>query len=334
MELKKYSKQIISVLIIIGAFGCLNIYISNDIDTSNNKANTILFIGIIFIIISIYFLILYMYKINEKPKKKLLFLKKCKDNIAVFVDEKGNIYEYANCNKEENKCYYVLKTHNKIYEILESVPESQSFINMGERRYWTNFYTKNIKTENNLILPLIYIILLIGIFSLKTLSTFDKITSSIYITVLIYIIIYDFVYKQIQKKSNDVNKDISKLNKVDTNIKKITIIIIDIFVISAFILNMKGMEMTIMLMPYVVYVILFSLIIIFKINNNKELERIFTNIYTILLFLSHIYIFLYIFFVILQFGTSIELFVVSLILIFVIILTKILIPKLLIKKDK
>lgn len=334
MELKKYSKQIISVLIIVGAFGCLNIYISNDIDTSNNKANTILFIGIIFIIISIYFLILYMYKINEKPKKKLLFLKKCKDNIAVFVDEKGNIYEYANCNKEENKCYYVLKTHNKIYEILESVPESQSFINMGERRYWTNFYTKNIKTENNLILPLIYIILLIGIFSLKTLSTFDKITSSIYITVLIYIIIYDFVYKQIQKKSNDVNKDISKLNKVDTNIKKIAIIIIDIFVISAFILNMKGMEMTIMLMPYVIYVILFSLIIIFKINNNKELERIFTNIYTILLFLSHIYIFLYIFFVILQFGTSIELFVVSLILIFVIILTKILIPKLLIKKDK
>lgn len=334
MELKKYSKQIISVLIIVGALGCLNIYISNDIDTSNNKANTILFIGIIFIIISIYFLILYMYKINEKPKKKLLFLKKCKDNIAVFVDEKGNIYEYANCNKEENKCYYVLKTHNKIYEILESVPESQSFINMGERRYWTNFYTKNIKTENNLILPLIYIILLIGIFSLKTLSTFDKITSSIYITVLIYIIIYDFIYKQIQKKSNDVNKDISKLNKVDTNIKKITIIIIDIFVISAFILNMKGMEMTIMLMPYVVYVILFSLIIIFKINNNKDLERIFTNIYTILLFLSHIYIFLYIFFVILQFGTSIELFVVSLILIFVIILTKILIPKLLIKKDK
>lgn len=334
MELRKYSKQIISVLIIVGALGCLNIYISNGIDTSNNKVNTILFIGIIFIIISIYFLILYMYKINEKPKKKLLFLKKCKDNIAVFVDEKGNIYEYANCNKEENKCYYVLKTHNKIYEILESVPESQSFINMGERRYWTNFYTKNIKTENNLILPLIYIILLIGIFSLKTLSTFDKITSSIYITVLIYIIIYDFVYKQIQKKSNDVNKDISKLNKVDTNIKKITIIIIDIFVISAFILNMKGMEMTIMLMPYVVYVILFSLIIIFKINNNKELERIFTNIYTILLFLSHIYIFLYIFFVILQFGTSIELFVVSLILIFVIILTKILIPKLLIKKDK
>lgn len=334
MELRKYSKQIISVLIIVGALGCLNIYISNGIDTSNNKANTILFIGIIFIIISIYFLILYMYKINEKPKKKLLFLKKCKDNIAVFVDEKGNIYEYANCNKEENKCYYVLKTHNKIYEILESVPESQSFINMGERRYWTNFYTKNIKTENNLILPLIYIILLIGIFSLKTLSTFDKITSSIYITVLIYIIIYDFIYKQIQKKSNDVNKDISKLNKVDTNIKKITIIIIDIFVISAFILNMKGMEMTIMLMPYVVYVILFSLIIIFKINNNKELERIFTNIYTILLFLSHIYIFLYIFFVILQFGTSIELFVVSLILIFVIILTKILIPKLLIKKDK
>lgn len=334
MELKKYSKQIISVLIIIGAFGCLNIYISNDIDTSNNKANTILFIGIIFIIISMYFLILYMYIINEKPKKKQLFLKKCKDNIAVFVDEKGNIYEYANCNKEENKCYYVLKTHNKIYEILESVPENQSFINMGERRYWTNFYTKNIKTENTLILPLVYIILLIGIFSLKTLSTFDKITSSIYITVLIYIIIYDFVYKQIQKKSNDVNKDISKLNKVDTNIKKITIIIINIFIISAFILNMKGMEMTIMLMPYVVYVILFSLIIIFKINNNKELERIFTNIYTILLFLSHIYIFLYIFFVILQFGTSIELFVVSLILIFVIILTKILIPKLLIKKDK
>lgn len=229
-----------------------------------------------------------MYKINEKPKKKLLFLKKCKDNIAVFVDEKGNIYEYANCNKEENKCYYVLKTHNKIYEILESVPESQSFINMGERRYWTNFYTKNIKTENNLILPLIYIILLIGIFSLKTLSTFDKITSSIYITVLIYIIIYDFIYKQIQKKSNDVNKDISKLNKVDTNIKKITIIIIDIFVISAFILNMKGMEMTIMLMPYVVYVILFSLIIIFKINNNKIIAKKLTNILLIIMNLIYI----------------------------------------------
>lgn len=287
MELKKYSKQIISVLIIIGAFGCLNIYISNDIDTFNNKVNTILFIGIIFIIISIYFLILYMYKINEKPKKKLLFLKKCKDNIAVFVDEKGNIYEY-NCNKEENKCYYVLKTHNKIYEILESVPESQSFINMGERRYWTNFYTKNIKTENNLILPLVYIILLIGIFSLKTLSTFDKITSSIYITVLIYIIIYDFIYKQIQKKSNDVNKDISKLNKVDTNIKKITIIIINIFIISAFILNMKGMEMTIMLMPYVVYVILFSLIIIFKINNNKIIAKKLTNILLIIMNLIYI----------------------------------------------
>ena len=228
-----------------------------------------------------------MYIINEKPKKKLLFLKKCKDNIAVFVDEKGNIYEY-NCNKEENKCYYVLKTHNKIYKILESVPESQRFINMGERRYWTNFYTKNIKTENTLILPLVYIILLIGIFSLKTLSTFDKITSSIYITVLIYIIIYDFIYKQIQKKSNDVNKDISKLNKVDTNIKKITIIIINIFIISAFILNMKGMEMTIMLMPYVVYVILFSLIIIFKINNNKIIAKKLTNILLIIMNLIYI----------------------------------------------
>lgn len=288
MELRKYFKQIISVLIIVGALGCLNIYISNDIDTSNNKANTILFIGIIFIIISIYFLILYMYIINEKPKKKILFLKKCKDNIAVFVDEKGNNYEYTNCNKEENKCYYVLKTHNKIYEILEPVPESQSFINMGERRYWTNFYTKNIKTENTLILPLVYIILLIGIFSLKTLSTFDKITSSIYITVLIYIIIYDFIYKQIQKKSNDVNKDISKLNKVDTNIKKITIIIINIFIISAFILNMKGMEMTIMLMPYVVYVILFSLIIIFKINNNKIIAKKLTNILLIIMNLIYI----------------------------------------------
>lgn len=288
MELRKYSKQIISVLIIVGALGCLNIYISNDIDTSNNKANTILFIGIIFIIISIYFLILYMYIINEKPKKKLLFLKKCKDNIAVFVDEKGNNYEYTNCNKEENKCYYVLKTHNKIYEILEPVPESQSFINMGERRYWTNFYTKNIKTENTLILPLVYIILLIGIFSLKTLSTFDKITSSIYITVLIYIIIYDFIYKQIQKKSNNVNKDISKLNKVDTNIKKITIIIINIFIISAFILNMKGIEMTIMLMPYVVYVILFSLIIIFKINNNKIIAKKLTNILLIIMNLIYI----------------------------------------------
>lgn len=216
MELRKYFKQIISVLIIIGALGCFNIYIY----VSDNEANVLLFIGIIFIIISIYFLIMYMYRINEKPKKKLLFLKKCKDKTAVFVDEKGNIYEYENCNKEENKCYYVLKTHNKIYEILEPVPEEQGFINMGDRRYWTNFYTKNIKAENTLILPLVYIILLIGIISLKMLSIFDKITSSIYIIILIYVIIYDFIYKQIQKKSNDVNKDIMTLNNIDTIIKK------------------------------------------------------------------------------------------------------------------
>ncbi len=282
MELKKYSKQIISVLIIVGALGCLNIYISND------EVTVLLFIGVIFIIISIYFLIMYMYGINEKPRKKLLFLKNCKDNIAVFVDKKGNIYEYANCNKEENKCYYVLKTHNKICEILESVPEEQGFINIGDRRYWTNFYTKNIKAENTLILPLVYIILLIGIISLKMLSTFDKITSSIYIIVLIYVIIYDFIYKQIQKKSNNVNKDIITLNNIDTIIKKTTIIIIDIFVISAFILNMRGTEMTILLMPYVIYIILFSLIIIFKINDDNIMVKKLT--YILLIIMNLIYI--------------------------------------------
>ena len=270
----------------------------------------------------------------KNQEKKLLFLKNCKDNIAVFVDEKGNIYEYANCNKEENKCYYVLKKHNKICEILEPVPEEQGFINMGDRRYWTNFYTKNIKVENTLILPLVYIILLIGIISLKMLSTFDKITSSIYIIVLIYVIIYDFIYKQIQKKSNDINKDIITLNNMDTIIKNIFLIIIISIIISLLItiIDCEGME--VIAIPYIIYTIAFSLIIIFGVNNNKELARIFTNIYTILLFLSHICIFLYIFFVMLQFGTSIELFVASLILIFVVIIAKIFITKLLIKKDK
>lgn len=72
MELKKYSKQIISVLIIVGALGCLNIYIS----IYDDEVKVLLFIGVIFIIISIYFLIMYMYGINEKPRKKTTVFEK------------------------------------------------------------------------------------------------------------------------------------------------------------------------------------------------------------------------------------------------------------------
>ena len=65
----------------------------------------------------------------------------------------------------------------------------------------------------------------------RTDKKYFEIAEECHNTLKFYREFYDFVYKQIQKKSNDVNKDISKLNKVDTNIKKITIIIINIFII-------------------------------------------------------------------------------------------------------
>jgi len=241
---KHFSTDALVTVSILGVIGLLMVYFSGifAIDDLNmlydciSKNGTIIIFGMFFFFISLYCWILFFFNIILPPKKEILYLCKKDNNKAYFLDKKGKKFDY-NINKkimEENCYYYVLKTHNYIYEVLEKTGES--WISKEKKSYWLNYYSPVGNFENIFLLPIVYVILLPGLLSFFMSKGYQKIYGLIFSIVPIYAIGYDLIYKIKLKKNN--NKEFDNTNFLKSyDILKNTISVIGACVLCVILIN-------------------------------------------------------------------------------------------------
>ena len=165
------------------------------------KEGLALIFGLFFIGVTIYGWILFIRNVIIKPKKEIMFLLKIEDDSAVFINRKGKIFYSYDVNHKVENFYYVLKTHDRIEKVLSE--STETFQVPKERKsYWLNCYTPMGNFENIFLLPIMYVILLPGLFIFFMSKGFNKIYGAIWSLVPIYAIIYDFIYKIKLKKNN------------------------------------------------------------------------------------------------------------------------------------
>lgn len=213
---------IITILMIISIF-----LISIPIIYQEINGIILIVIGIFFLAVGIYCWFLYICNVIIKPKKEILYLLKKEKNINEFIDVKGRIYYYNSKKEYELQRFYsVLKTRNDIKKVIEL--SSKTFeISRKKESYWLSFYSPIGNFENIFLLPIIYLIDLIGLLTLITTKILN-LSSIIMIIFSTYLIIYDLVYKNKRKKKENLNEE--KL------IKSFAFLIIGIKIFSALVI--------------------------------------------------------------------------------------------------
>lgn len=232
MDLKDYRKQImeryfpVGGLIIasfLGVFGfgfimLSGIYKVRSLEElyqiiSNN--GFVLIVMTFFFIIAIVIWIAFIQNILVKPKKDILFLYKS-GNTKYFLDRKGKKYDNYECDKKEYKYYYVLKTRDYVYEVLqESLDSENNFEPIEKLSYWRNLYLPFGKFENVVLLPILYIIFIPAVLSFLMSEGSTRLVGIFLMIMPGFFIIYDLIYKIKRKKV--INKI---LNEPDSFEKK------------------------------------------------------------------------------------------------------------------
>lgn len=217
MDLKKWRKQImesyfpVGGLIIasfLGIFGFCFIMLSEIYKVrsleklyqiiSNN--GFVLIVMTFFFIIAIVIWIAFIQNILVKPKKDILFLYKS-GNTKYFLDRKGKKYDNYECDKKEYKYYYVLKTRDYVYEVLqESLDSENNFEPIEKLSYWRNLYLPFGKFEDVVLLPIFYIIFLPALLSFLMSKGSTKLVGIFLMLGPGFFIVYDLIYKIKRKK--------------------------------------------------------------------------------------------------------------------------------------
>ena len=226
-------------LIIINILGCIGIgliFFSGIFDIKNLDivydyyvCGIMIILGLFFFGICLYFWILFFLNIIKNPKKEVLYLYKNERDQVYFIDNKGKKFGYDNCNKRENCYYYVLKTHNYIYSVLDEYNGPLNNWNTKEKKsYWLNMYSPVGNFEDIFLLPIVYMILLTGLLSAFMLKGHYKIYGLIFSIVPFY----DMIYKVKLRNSNNQLIDETKFLKSYEIFKNIiSIIIVSVFCI-------------------------------------------------------------------------------------------------------
>lgn len=237
------SPEGIALISSLGGLGFLFMYISGlfnveDLDMLYECIynNSILIaVSLLFLGIFVYYWIGFFLNIIP-PKKEVLYLNEIDNGIAVFLNKKGNKFYYRinQTNLTEKLYYYVLKTKDYIYEILEKTNEN--WLTKEKKSYWLNYYSPMGNFENIFLLPIVYIIFLPGFLSILMSKGYQKIYGIIYIIVPLYAILYDLIYKIKLKQSN--YKEIDETNFIKSyKILKNAILIIIVGIICIFLLK-------------------------------------------------------------------------------------------------
>jgi len=274
------------VISILGIIGLLMIYFSgifsirdlNMLCECISKNGISVIFGSFFFAISLYAWIIFYFNIILPPKKEVLYLNKINDDEALFLNEKGNSFSYKKDNNilEENTFYFVLKTRNYIYQILKKTNEN--WIPKEKKSYWLNVYSPTGNFKNIFLLPIFYLSLLIGLFSIFISKGYEKIYGIIFSVVSIYAIIYDLIYKIKLKQSGAEELDETNfLKSFDILQNFIPIIMVSIMVISLFTIFLKFTDALsiIFFLPFLGCGLCICGIIISKTFKNHKLESIF-----------------------------------------------------------
>lgn len=165
---------------------------------SNN--GFVLIVMTFFFIIAIVIWIAFIQNILVKPKKDILFLYKS-GNTKYFLDRKGKKYDNYECDKKEYKYYYVLKTRDYVYEVLQESKNSENnFEPIEKLSYWRNLYLPFGKFEDVVLLPIFYIIFLPALLSFLMSEGSTRLVGIFLMIVPGFFIIYDLIYKIKRKK--------------------------------------------------------------------------------------------------------------------------------------
>lgn len=291
---KYFSTGGLFVISILGIIGILMIYFS-DIFTIKDlnmlyecvSRNGIMIIfGMFLFCTSFYCWVLLFLNIILSPKKEILYLCKNDNNETFFVDKKGKRFEYDidKNNIEENNYYYVLKTHNYIYEVIEKTRDS--WIPKEKKSYWLNYYSPMGNFENLFLLPIAYVILLSGLLSFFMSKGYQKIYGVIFSIVPLYAIIYDLIYKIKLKQNN--NKEIDETNFIKSyDIFKNSISIIVAIIMcgvlnNIFFLRCSDITSKLIFSPFYLCGLCSAGLIISKVFENNTLEKIFLKGYIVI----------------------------------------------------
>lgn len=215
MELKLKRKEIrerhfqtggMIVLTILGLVGAMLVFFSGIFNVRTidmlyecvSQNGIMIIFGLFFFGIFLYCFMLYFLNIIMPPRRDVVYF--CEDK-KYFISKKGKKIVYDENDVKENGYYYVLKTRDYIYEVLEKTDED--WIPKEKKSYWMNFYTPIGNFEDIMLLPIVYVILLPGLLSFIMSNGYEKIYGLIINVVPFYIIGYDLIYKIKLKKSSD-----------------------------------------------------------------------------------------------------------------------------------
>lgn len=199
------------IISVLGIFGIVLLYVIGVFNVSNMsmlieymaKDGIAITICLFFIGICIYCWILYFFNVIIPPKKEIVYLYKKKHIKNYFVNKKGKKITYPGDNLKENTYYYVLKTRNYIYDVLGEtgeIWEPKSKVN-----YLLSFCTSTGLMEDCYILPLVYVMILPGLFCLFV-SEEGIVNGVIFLFVPMFIIFYDLFYRIKFKKKQKKHK--------------------------------------------------------------------------------------------------------------------------------
>lgn len=263
------------VFIVLYHTGFFNIKTTSELNSYINENSTQTLLNFFLITFGIIAWRFYIINILLKPKEVTLYLIDIKNNICKFVDSNGKPFFYSNNNYQEQKYYYVLKTHDAIHQVLDLSPESFNEIKEKESYFYTWFSPLG-NFENYTLLPVLYLIFL---FNLALLILTKEYMCLIFCFLSLYMIIYDFIGRYKYKKANQ------GIATNDTNLKnsfKILMIILKLsptIVISIFLLyffiTIKEIDFKIIFGLTFILVLASLLYRIFKIKNDEKLINIF-----------------------------------------------------------
>lgn len=292
-ELKEryFSTGGLIIISILGIAGILFIVFSgifsiNSTDTLYKciAQNGIMIIfGSFFFLLCIYCWYLYFVNIILNPKKEILYLHKNEQNEIYFLNKKGKKFTYKTNDIKENHYYYVLKTRDYIYEVLEETNEEWTA--KEKKSYWLNFYSPMGNFEDIFLLPIVYVILLPGLLSFIMAKGYAKIYGIIFMIVPIYGIIYDLIYKIKLKKSNyNEIDDTALLNSYEIlkNIISITIATIIAIILMIIFYTLSDIKSKLIFSPFLGCGICSIGATLSKTFKNYKLENIFLKGYIVI----------------------------------------------------
>lgn len=261
---------IISVLMIIGLFL---------IFLGINTNLIITLYGIFFLDVGAYVWFSFICNTIIKPKKEVLFLQSNESNIYEFMDRNGKRY-YQRCRKklEINRFYVVLKTKDDIRRIIGTSNEKFEIVKKKEN-FWLYFYFPFGKIENYFILPVVYLLFIIGFYSIFKVSGIDYSLIEM-VVISLFLIIYDLIYK-LKKLNNNNNVTMHFLDNIFmylVSILKILPILLILFLLVSFFLLVNSILVKLLFLPLILFLLSHLLEITFIIKEKERLAKIANKI--------------------------------------------------------